>query len=464
MRIWFLASEVAPYAKAGGLGDVAAALPKALAAAGHEVDTVTPLHAATRDAGFELRPGPVFTTRLGREELRWEAWVDGRVWFLRSGDLFDVPVYGEGPGEAIRYAAFTQAAVGLADELGVDPDVVHANDWPTALAPLYLSAGGPPTVFTIHNLGYQGIFEPAVRTRLGVDPTRVADDPQGRGVNFLATALATADVITTVSPTYAQEIQTPAGGQGLDPILRRRGVVGILNGIDTTVWNPRTDPRIPFHYSERSLWRKEWDKRALLATLDLPYRRHVPVVGMVSRLVSQKGIDLLAGPITHFLDSWDVRAVFLGSGERRYEKMLEDLVAPHPDQAVFRRGYDEDLSHLIEAGADIFLMPSLYEPCGLNQMYSLAYGTAPVVRRVGGLADTVRHFDPASGTGTGFVFDHYTEEGLGWALGRALDTHTDIRRWRQLQRNAMAEDNSWERRANEYAAVYRRAINMRRRR
>ncbi len=463
MRVWFLSSEVAPYAKTGGLGDVAAALPKALAALGHEVHTVTPLHAATTEAGFELAPGPRFSTTFGADTFDWETATDGDVWFLRSGDLFDGPVYGEGTSEGLRYAAFTQAAVALADVVGFAPDVVHANDWPTALAPLYVAPAGPTAVLTIHNLGYQGIFDPAIRDRLGVEPSRLVDDPLGRGVGFLATGLVSADVVTTVSPTYAREIQTPEAGLGLDSILRAREVVGILNGIDTTVWNPRIDPRIPFHYSERSLWRKEWDKRALLERLGLAYRRHVPVVGMVSRLVSQKGIDLLPGPITHFLDTWDVRVVFLGSGDAHYERMLAELVAHRPEHASFQAGYDEDLSHLIEAGADVFLMPSLYEPCGLNQMYSLAYGTAPVVRRVGGLADTVRHFDPDTGEGTGFVFEHYSAEGLGWALGRALDLHTDRRAWTRLQRNAMAEDNSWERRAGEYARVYRRATTRRQR-
>jgi starch synthase len=347
--------------------------------------------------------------------------------------------------------------------------VVHANDWQTGLAPVYVRGvyagnpvlGGTPTIITIHNMGYQGSFGASAVADLGLEGTEGMlhqEHLRAGRVNFLESAVLHASFVTTVSPTYAHEIQTQEGGFFLDGLLRIRTstVAGILNGIDTLEWNPRTDRLIPYRYSERSLWRKEWDKRALLEQVGLTHTPGVPVVGIITRLVEQKGIDLMPDPLGHFLDTWDLRVVALGSGHRRYEDMFRSLADRHPGKLAFVNGYDVALSHRIEAGSDIFLMPSLYEPCGLNQMYSLAYGTAPVVRRVGGLADTVAHFDPATGTGTGFVFDHYTVDGLGWALGQALTLHTDRRSWQILQRNAMAEDNSWERRAGEYEALYRR--------
>jgi starch synthase len=471
MRVLFLSSEVVPYSKTGGLGDVAGALPAHLRKGGLEVRTVTPLYEGIRDR-YELRPAGDLSFRMGGRPVTVGLLVDPTTdtWFVDDPALYARgSIYTDDPDEHVRFAVLTRAALEVCRQRAWKPDVIHANDWQTGLAPVYVRGvyagnpvlGGTPTIITIHNMGYQGSFGASAVAGLGLEGTEGMlhqEHLRAGRVNFLESAVLHASFVTTVSPTYAHEIQTQEGGFFLDGLLRIRTstVAGILNGIDTLEWNPRTDRLIPYRYSERSLWRKEWDKRALLEHVGLTHTPGVPVVGIITRLVEQKGIDLMPDPLGHFLDTWDLRVVALGSGHRRYEDMFRSLADRYPGKLAFVNGYDVALSHRIEAGSDIFLMPSLYEPCGLNQMYSLAYGTAPVVRRVGGLADTVAHFDPATGTGTGFVFDHYTVDGLGWALGQALTLHTDRRSWQILQRNAMAEDNSWERRAGEYEALYRR--------
>jgi starch synthase len=460
MRVAFLASEVAPYSKTGGLGDVAGALPPALARLGVEVVTLTPLHRQVPRTG--LAPQRPFEV----EGHLVTPWRSGALVFLDIPEFFDRPtLYGDGVDEHRRYAVFQLAALEWMALTGWKPDIIHCNDWQTGLVPALVNGplapdpivGKVPTVFTIHNLGYQGRFSDNLVDHLGLAgfPHMLGGSAEGGFLSFMETALLHADLITTVSPTYAREIQTPEGGAGLDHILvaRSERVLGILNGIDTDTWDPTRDRFLPYRYSARSLWRKEWVKRELMAEVSLPYRQQVPVVGVVTRLAWQKGIEIMRGPLLHFLDTWDMRFVLLGNGESRYEEFFRWLATEYPTQVAFHLGYSEQLSHRIEAGSDIFLMPSLYEPCGLNQMYSLAYGTAPVVRRTGGLSDTVEPID--DDTGTGFVFDHYTEDGLGWALGQALQLHTDRKRWQAMQRRQMRVDNSWERRAGEYLAAYR---------
>lgn len=461
MRVAFLSSEVAPWSKTGGLADVAGSLPAALRDLGVEVLTLTPLH-RTIDPDTTA-PQPSFLAG----EYPVTPRRHGDVVFLDIPALFDRPaIYSDDSDEHLRYAVFQHAALRYLSIHDWRPDVIHCNDWQSGLVPGLLKGpysadpvvGGTPTVYTIHNLGYQGRFDAEHINDLGFGDHRdlIGGTPPDGQVSFMKTALNHADLITTVSPTYAREIQTPEGGAGLDGLLQSRSasVIGILNGIDTTVWNPSTDRHLPYRYGARSLWRKEWDKRELLAGFGLPYTAGVPVMGMVSRLAWQKGIEIMRGPLLHFLGTWDVRFVMLGSGEIRYEDFFRWLAAEHPDKVAFHRGFSEPLSHRIEAGADIFLMPSMYEPCGLNQMYSLAYGTAPVVRRTGGLADTVQHVEGDSGTG--FVFEHFTEDGLGWAIGQALTLHTDRRAWQNLQKRQMQVDNSWARRAGEYLAAYQR--------
>lgn len=464
MRVLFLSSEVAPYSKTGGLADVSGALPARLRALGVDVRTVTPLYPGIAER-FPLEDAGTVTAGIAGHTIEGRMLADRTTatWFLDVPSLFHRDgLYTHDPDEHLRWGYLGQTALRWCVATSWIPDVIHVNDWQTALVPRQLDAGfrrampEARTVLTIHNLGYQGWFGADAAGDLGIPPDE--RELAGTAFAFLADGIRRADLITTVSPTYAREIQTPEGGAGLDGLLHERGgsVVGILNGIDTLEWNPRTDLHIPHRYSEKSLWRKEWDKEVLCRRLGLEYRKGVPVIGIVTRLAHQKGIDIMRGPLSHFLDTWDVRVAVLGSGERHYEAFFAGLAAINPGRAAFVEGYDEPLSHLIEAGSDVFLMPSLYEPCGLNQMYSLAYGTIPVVRRVGGLADTVTAYDPGTRRGTGFVFDHYTEDGLGWALGQALTTHMDQRAWRGLQQAGMAEDNSWEHRAAEYLTAYRR--------
>ncbi len=428
--------------------------------------TITPRYASI--SVEDLSAGTPYP--IGRFQVT--PWSSDGVVFLDIPGLFDrATIYSDAPDEHLRFSVFQHAALAWLIQEEWRPNVLHCNDWQTGLVPGLIT--GPyadepvladvPTVYTIHNLGYQGRFSDNLWEDLGFGDHAglIGGSPDAGYLSFMETALIHADLVTTVSPTYAAEIQTPEGGAGLDHLLRARAasVVGILNGIDDEVWNPSTDPLLPFRYSAKSLWRKEWNKRELLAELSLPYRRDVPVVGMVTRLAWQKGMEIMRGPLVHFLDTWDMRFVLLGAGESRYEDFFAWLATAYPDKVAFHRGYSERLSHRIEAGSDIFLMPSLYEPCGLNQMYSLAYGTAPVVRRTGGLADTVTHVD--GDDGTGFVFDHYTEDGLGWALGQALDAHTDRNSWQAMQRRQMSIDNSWSRRADEYSAAYRELIGRR---
>ncbi|MEZ5333072.1 MAG: glycogen/starch synthase [Thermoanaerobaculia bacterium] len=316
------------------------------------------------------------------------------------------------------------------------------------------------TVLTVHNIGYQGVLPLSVLPELGlegeVDQLRSEDRAAGAIVS--AAGILHAEVVTTVSPTHAREIQTPEYGMGLEGLVRSRAdrLVGILNGVDYAEWDPSSDPMISFHFDRDDLSGKEKNKRVLLEGLGLPYGGEVPALGIVSRLVHQKGIDLMLDPLPRFLERRDLRLVALGSGEPRYENYFQWLQLRFPEKVVYYRGFQNELAHLIEAGADVFLMPSLYEPCGLNQMYSLRYGTVPVVRRTGGLADTVEPWNPGTGDGTGFLFDHATPEGFAWALGRALDAWPDRERWRRLRTNGMAMDWSWERQGGLYVELYRK--------
>jgi starch synthase len=316
-------------------------------------------------------------------------------------------------------------------------------------------------VLTIHNLGYQGLFPSTVLADLGLESVKpyLPQETLKRGrIGFLETGIVHADWLTTVSPTYAREICTEAYGMGLHELLDRRKatLTGILNGVDTAVWNPRTDPHIPFRYSLKSRWRKEKDKEALLSELSLPYGKGVPLIGMISRLVAQKGVDLLEGPLPEILARRDVRLVALASGEARFERFFDELARRFPKKVHFHRGFRTELAHRIEAGADMFLMPSRYEPCGLNQMYSRIYGTVPIVRKTGGLADTVQQFDPADGTGNGIVFEHATTAGVRWAVETALELYGRPETWKKIVANAMAGEFSWDAQGERYLQLYDR--------
>ena len=488
MNILFVASEVAPFAKSGGLGDVSAALPRALRAASlqggrsNDVRVVMPLYPRVLAKGrtFELviREASVM---LGSKEVRFSVLTcplpgtDVPVYFVRCPGLYDRPsIYTQDADEHLRFAFLSHAALMIAQRLGFSPDIVHANDWQTALLPLLLKRvyawdrlfAKTRSVLTIHNIGHQGTFGAHVLpdTGLGGAAGNLHQEHLREGrINFLLTGILYANAITTVSPTYAREIQRPEHGVGLDPFLRDRADVlfGILNGVDDGDWNPETDIHLPARYSAESLEGKELCKRELLRSARLPYAEDVPVVGVVSRLVWQKGFDLCTGVLPRLLATRAVQLLVLGTGEPRYESLFSDLGRKFPRQVVHRADFSEPLAHLVEAGSDFFLMPSRYEPCGLNQMYSLRYGTPPIVHRTGGLADTVSHYDPRSGTGTGFVFDHFDEGGLtfglvsalaAWGTGRGTSRAT----FRLLQKRGMKQRFGWTERAADYERVYRK--------
>ena len=477
MRVLFVAAEVAPFSKTGGLADVADALPEALQAIGHELMVVSPFYSRLHEGNHRLHRvfESVPITMLGGETFDAYLAEEGRNWFIDYPRFYDREgIYRNDGDEHRRFLFLTHAALELCRRRSWSPEIAHANDWHTGFLPLFLRStyrsdpvlAQTRSIFTIHNLAYQGVFgaDVAGDLRMGAQSHLLHQDHLRDGrLSFMEHALMYADAITTVSPTYAREIQTPEYGVGLDGMLRYRSgdLFGILNGIDTTVWNPRTDARIPVNYSETDLEAKAANKSALLERAGLAARRNQMTVGIVSRLTGQKGIELMIRPLARRLESGHINFVALGSGENRYEQALTWLASTFPSSAHFQQGYDEDMAHLIEAGADVFLMPSRYEPSGLNQMYSLAYGTPPIVRRTGGLADSVTHYDSGSGEGTGFVFDHYTEVGLAWALDQALETYPNREQWERLQRNGMSEDNSWERRASEYDHLYRQVIGSR---
>ncbi len=482
MNILFVSSEVAPFAKAGGLGDVSAALPRHLHALGHDVRVFLPMYARVHAPGrIFTEVIPEMTFDFGGNQVRVSIQTsllpgtDLPVYFVRCPALYDRPsIYGSSHDEHLRFAVLSWAALAACQRLRFSPDIAHVNDWQSALVPLLLRTvfgwdrlfSRTRTVLTIHNIGHQGTFDARVlaETGLGHAAHLVHEDELRAGrFSFLLTGLLHANAITTVSPTYAREIQTSGHGAGLDSFLRmRKGVLfGILNGIDEAEWNPEIDRRIPHNYSASNLAGKELCKEELLRSAGLPYRREIPLVGIVSRLVWQKGFDLCMQVLPALLHRRAFQVVVLGTGEPKYEEFFSALSRAFPHQVIYQPAFSENLAHLIEAGADMFLMPSRYEPCGLNQLYSLRYGTVPIVHRTGGLADTVWTFDPRSGRGTGFVFEHFDEAGLAWALSRALDVWgtgagQDRERWTQIQRNGMRLPLGWDHRIGEYVELYRR--------
>jgi starch synthase len=480
MRICFICAEYAPYAKTGGLGDVAAALTQELTRAGHEVLSFIPLHGQMVLQGAKVEavePLQRRALRIGAHEFTYDVRLArrsesvGAVHLVDCPPLFDRPrIYSDGPDEHLRYLMLTRAALECCQRLGFAPDIVHCSDWHTAFAPLLLRTayawdrgifGSARSVLTIHNIGYQGTFSAAHAGDLapGVSWQMLHQADLGAGqINPLRHGVIHAHAVTTVSPTYAREIRTPAAGFGLDADLRARGdaVVGILNGVDYEVWNPATDRYLPHHYDQDDLSGKALNKLALTDLLRLGGASGSPLLGMVSRLTPQKGIDLVMQVLPALIETRELRFVALGNGEPRYERFFADLQRRFPGRAVYHDGYSEELAHFIEAAADIFLMPSFYEPSGLNQMYSLRYGTVPIVRRTGGLADSVQQYDPDTGEGTGIVFNDFDAGGLGWALDTALDWYEWPDLWRQIMVNGMRQDFSWRRAVVEYVNLYER--------
>jgi starch synthase len=468
-----IASEVAPYAKTGGLADVLGALPRALARVGHEVTVVMPRYRGVAAGDSIARVSvPMGTRTVDADVFGLEA-GGVKIVFMDRAEYFDrESLYGTGAGDyddnPERFAFLARATVAWMASTGDGYDIVHAHDWQAGLVPALLAGGStgqarPGTVFTIHNLAYQGLCDGSWLSRLGLPAAWLHVDAMefwGR-VSFLKAGLRFSRVITTVSPRYAAEIQTPEYGCGFDGLLRERAadVVGILNGIDDERWDPSRDPYLPHAFSAAALEGKAVAKRHLLerygmAVTDESLRR--PLIGVVSRLVAQKGFDLVAG-LAEELPRLPASFVVLGSGDVAQEHLWRGLAAAHPDRIGAHIGFDEGLAHLIEGGSDLFLMPSRFEPCGLNQMYSLRYGTVPLVRATGGLYDTVRDVDPHTGEGTGFMFEEYSSAALLATLQRALQTFARPDVWRRIQLAGMREDHSWAASARQYESVYERA-------
>ena len=468
MKVLFASAEVLPFAWTGGLGDVCRALPLALRDLGVEVEIAMPFYRMVRERGFSPSPSMEVTVPAGdREEkaLVFRGDLEGvPVYFVGHDGYFNRPhLYGPPgkgyPDNAERFLFFTRALLSLGEAFGWPWDLVHCHDWHVALFPLLKGRKAPPlTLLTIHNIGYQGEFPLKALDLLRI-PEGMAEAVVHRGkVNFLKGGIVTADLLTTVSPTYAREILTPEFGFGLEDVLREHShkLHGILNGVDYRLWDPRHDPFIAAPYGPEDLSGKALCKEDLLRTLRLPEGLKArPLFGMVSRLVRQKGLDLLL-PLIPRMMAEGVGLVVLGTGEERYEKGLRRLAAEHPAGMRVVIDFDEGLSHKIEAGCDLYLMPSLYEPCGLNQMYSLRYGTLPVVRDTGGLADTVEQADPRTGRGTGFKFRLFRPAYLWRAIRRGLRAYATPDLWGRLQRQAMTKDFSWRRSAEQYLKLYRR--------
>jgi starch synthase len=482
VRLLFVSSEVAPFAKVGGLGDVSAALPRALAAEGHDVRIVMPMYSRVHAPGrtFTLVAPEVWLDLDGTrvKVSLYEALLPGTrvpVTFVRCPPLYDRPsLYGNSPDEHLRFAVLNWAALKSCQLLRFAPDVVHCNDWQTSLIPLLLRArfswdrlfANTRTVLTVHNLGHQGTFPSSVMPQTGLKDSWYLfhqDELRAGRLGYLMTGLLYANAITTVSPTYAKEIQQPEQGVGLDGILRQRAdaLTGILNGIDEDEWNPSADKHLPMGFSAQSLAGKDVCKRALLSTFRLPYRRDVPVFSLVARLVWQKGIDLIESVLPNLLRHQKFQLIVLGKGEHKYEEFFRLLARAFPQKVAYESAFSEPRAHLVEAGSDVFLMPSRYEPCGLNQMYSLRYGTVPLVHKTGGLADTVWQYDTRTGRGTGFVFEHFDAAGLSWAVRRALEvwgsgTGEYRTRWEALMRAGMTLPLGWKHRVGRYVEVYQR--------
>ncbi len=483
MNILFVSSEVFPFAKTGGLADVSGALPIALKELGHDVRIFMPRYRQISDRKFVLRDVirlQNLSIEMGGKTYVFDIksaflpntkvqvyFLDYKPFFDRDGLYVDPETGKDYPDNAERFALFSKAAIEILNILHWHADVIHCNDWQSALAPTFLKtiyADDPfyqsvHSLLTIHNIGYQGNFPDDVLPKIDLPADLFY--PTGPleffgKVSFLKAGLSFADKINAVSPTYAREIQeSPEYGMGMEGVLKSRSkdLVGILNGVDYSVWDPSVDELIPVKYSIKNLDAKNENKKALLTELGLPVDEAIPVIGSISRLADQKGFDLVVEAFDKLMAT-GVVYVLLGTGDLKYHEVFEKLQKKYPEKFSANLRFDNRLAHMIEAGADMFLMPSRYEPCGLNQMYSLRYGTIPIVRKTGGLADTVVDFRPDSQEGTGFLFEEYSAEALLGAVQRALEVFPDKKTWRHLQKLAMKQDFSWKASAREYLKLY----------
>ena len=485
MKVLIASPEVFPFVKTGGLADVSGSLPKALNKLGVETRIILPKHKMIDEAVFPMKYRNLkFSAQVSQSIVEAEiveSGYDGVTAYLVEKDdyfyrdyLYSTPD-GDYLDNAERFSFFAKAIIEAIKTTGFVPDVLHCNDWETALAPVFLRTlykddpvvGDMATALTIHNLGYQGIFWHLDMHLLNIGWEFFTPDFLeffGK-INFLKGGIVFSDVINTVSRKYSEEIQTPEFGHGLDGVLRSRkaDLYGIVNGIDYDDWDPAKDTLLPANYDPTSLDGKKACKVALQQAFGLPADPGAPLMGTISRLADQKGFDLIAEGLEAMVAT-GAQYVVLGTGERRYHDILTSLSKKFPKSFSCKIAFDNRLAHLIEAGADIFLMPSQYEPCGLNQLYSLKYGTVPVVRAVGGLDDTIVDYGDDGASGTGFKFDEYTVEAFLEAIGRALDAYKDTPSWQALMRRCMAADFSWERSALQYIDLYENALRKHERR
>ena len=485
LKILMAASEAGPFVRTGGLGDVMAALPRALAALGHEVKVFLPLYEQIDGDRYRLRPMERLVAVPHRGEIV-EAAVQKIAsrrggpehYFVGHDDYFLRPDLYRDPGTGkdfvdnhLRFAFFGRAVLQTTKALGWSPDIVHAHDWQAALIPVYLKAvyaddpvlNSARSVLTIHNLGYQGLFQKDSFTELGL-PDDLFYAMTGAleffgKVNFLKGGITLADKISTVSERYAREIQAGEEfGFGLEGVLqnRTRDVHGIVNGVDYSVWSPSRDNKIPKKYGMSNLSGKRTCRVELMNRAGLPQRDRVPLIGLITRLTDQKGVDLLTEAADDIF-ALDLQMIILGTGDEEYHRKLRQLELKYPDKLKVYLEFNDELAHHIQAGADMFLMPSRYEPCGLNQMYALKYGTVPIVREVGGLADTVAEYDPETGQGTGFLFREYDSEAMVAALKKALTVFQGRRKWGKLVKTGMTRDYSWAQSARQYTELFEAA-------
>ena len=486
LRVLFVTPEAVPFAKTGGLADVAGALPKSLRALGCEIKVIMPYYRMVKDSGLPHQYlGEEIEVPIGYERLKADIY-EGRlnqdipVYLIGREEFFDRPhLYGTPNGDyfdnAERFIFFSRAVLNLCQRLGFSPDIIHHHEWQTGLVPAYLQSvyrndplfSHTAAVFTIHNIAYQGLFKKEKFSLTGLPAEMYS--PEGiefwERINFMKAGIVYADAINTVSKKYSEEIQTAEYGYGLDGILRKRreSLTGILNGVDYEEWNPAHDPHLIARYDLKDISGKRECKKDLLNEFHLPSSlENAPLLGMISRLADQKGFDLLMG-ILEELFALDIGFVLLGTGEQKYHDLFTRVAHTYPQKAGIRIAYDDRLAHKIEAGADFFLMPSKYEPCGLNQIYSLKYGTIPIVRATGGLDDTITHYDPVSKKGNGFKFVRYEAKEFLNTIKGAIRFYSQPEHWKQLLRNAMTADFSWERSAEAYLHLYRKALETKKR-
>ena len=486
-KIWYLSTEVAPFAKTGGLGDVCSSFPKALKMKDYEIRTTMPKYKIINERKYILREVirlkeiPVTINGVTKIISPKSAFLpDSKVqiyfidipeYFGRVGLYADKQTGKDYEDNAQRFAYFCKGTIETLKILSWKPDIIHCNDWQTAFVPIYLKTlykddefyQGIKTVFTIHNLAFQGSFDIEMAKTLDIDPALVENDgPVGKSgyLNLIKGAINYSDWVTTVSEKYAEEISTtPEFGYGLEGFIgkNKSKFSGILNGVDYSVWSPEKDKHIPFKYSKDDLSVKEQNKQALLTRVNMPYNENTPLIGMISRVVDQKGYDLLVEALESLLEL-DLQIVILGTGDKKLEDNIESYQKKYPNKISLNRAFDETLAHMIEAGADFFLMPSRFEPCGMNQIYSLRYGTLPIVFNTGGLADTISNLDEKENTGNGFVFDKYSSKELLKVIKKAIKFFKNKGLWTETQIRIMQEDFSWDTSMDSYSDVYEKVV------